>query len=334
MNEQPIADKRPQADQPPAGQSIRIRLANPSADFAPIAHLLSAYTSERTDAQDLLDEHSVQMDGRSLRHAVAVTSSGEVVGYNFAGHYPSMETNQYYVNIVVDPAYRHRGVGTQLWHDLAGYLRGQAADSLLAHVLENDPVSYRFAEERGFAIRVHEVQAVLGLDSYDAHRFDGLVEALETEGIRIASFADVAQTEANIRQLYDINGVAALDDPASDGAYIGYENWKKVIFAASWFQPEGQMLALDGDTFIGLSAITYDKEERMGRTLISGVAAEHRNRKIMQALKSRAIDYVRTQGATQVLTEFGAANAPMRAINRKLGFRELPGKYEMAAAFG
>lgn len=32
-------------------------------------------------------------------------------------------------------------------------------------------------------------------------------------GIRLTSFADVAQTEENIRKLYDINGVP-LDDPA------------------------------------------------------------------------------------------------------------------------
>jgi RimJ/RimL family protein N-acetyltransferase len=152
-------------------------------------------------------------------------------------------------------------------------------------------------------------------------------------GIRLAAFADVDQSEENIRKLYDINGVAALDDPASDGAYINYENYKKVIFGASWFQPEGQMIALDGDKFVGLSAISYNAEDQTGYAMIAGVDAAYRNRKIMQALTLRAINYARAKGATRVVTNVETVNAPMRAINRKFGFVEEPGKYEMEATF-
>ncbi|MEZ4621867.1 MAG: GNAT family N-acetyltransferase [Caldilineaceae bacterium] len=102
-----------------------------------------------------------------------------------------------------------------------------------------------------------------------------------------------------------------------------------MIFGASWFQPEGQMIALDGDKFVGLSAISYSHEEQIGYIMISGVERAYRNRKIMQALKLRAIHYARAQGATQVVTHVETVNAPMRAINQKFGFVEEPGKYEM-----
>lgn len=301
--------------------------------FSRIAQLLSADTAEPTSAQDLLDEHNVDMPERILRHAVAINAKGAVVGFNFAGHYPSMKPHQYFVNVVVDPVHRQQGIGAQLWDDLVNYLRAQGADALLAEVNEGDPIHYRFAEKRGFTPRTHQLRAILDLKRFDERKFAAITTQVEAMGIRLTSFADVEQTEENIRKLYDINGVAALDDPASDGAYINYENWQKVIFAASWFQPAGQMIALDGNKFVGLSAISYNQEEQTGYIMISGVDAAYRKRKIMQALKLRAISYARGMGATRVVTNVETVNAPMRAINQKFGFVEESGKYEMAASF-
>ena len=334
MVQDTLNDQRPSNSDEFTTQVIdRVRLADPNQDFPRIAELLPADAFETTDAQDLLDEHNVEMTGRILRHAVAVNGKGEVVGYNFAGHYPSMDSHQYYVNVVVDPGQRNQGIGSQLWHDVVNYLQEQSADALLAEVHEGDPVHLEFAKKRGFAPRSHLLRAILNLEQFDHDKFDSFSQRVEGMGIRLAAFADLEQTEKNIRQLYDINGVAALDDPASDGAYIAYENWMKVIFGGSWFQKEGQMVALDGDKIIGMSAIMYDKEENSGFTLISGMDADYRDRKIMQALKLRAINYARSFGANKVVTELDESNTAMRAINTKFGFVEEPGKYEMEASF-
>ncbi|MBX3010428.1 MAG: GNAT family N-acetyltransferase [Caldilineaceae bacterium] len=330
MTKATLSEQRPSNDERFTNQVIdRIRLANPMEDFPRIAQLLSADALETTSAQDLLDEHKVDMPERILRHAVAINHQGIVVGFNFAGHYPSMKPGQYSVNVVVDAAHRQQGIGNQLWQDLLKYLQAQGANALLAEVQEGDPIPYQFAEKRGFTPRTHQLRAILDLQHFDEGKFAAITPQVEAMGIRLAAFADVVQSEENIRKLYDINGVAALDDPASDGAYINYENWKKVIWGASWFQPAGQMVALDGHKFVGLSAISYNAEEQTGYILISGVDAAYRNRKIMQALKLRAITYARTQGATRIVTNVETVNAPMRAINQKFGFLEEPGKYEM-----
>lgn len=330
MTKATLGEQRPSNDEHFTNGVIeRIRLANPTEDFPRIAQLLSADAAETTTAQDLLDEHNVEMAERILRHAVAINAQGAVVGFNFAGHYPSMQPRQYFVNVVVDPAHRGQGIGSQLWQDLLTYLQAQGADALLAEVQEGDPLHYRFAETRGFTPRTHELRATLDLTHFDEGKFAAITAQVEAMGIRLTAFADVAQTAENRRKLYDINGVAALDDPASDGAYINYENWQKVVFGASWFQPAGQVIALDGDKFVGLSAISYSAEERIGYIMISGVDRTYRARKIMQALKLRAINYARAKGATRVVTHVETVNAPMRHINQKFGFVEEPGKYEM-----
>lgn len=312
--------------------TINIRIANLAQDFQRVAELLSADAPEVTRADELIDEYNVEMEGRTLRHAVAVNMADEIVGFSFAGHYPSMDTHQYYINVVVDLEHRQQRIGTALWDELAGYLHEQGADRLLCTIYEGEPAHFHFAQNRGFEVQSHQLRAVLDLDHFDESEFEDLAQAVEMAGIRLTSFADVEQTEENTRQLYDINGIAALDDPASDGGYIAYDNWKKVILGGSWFQPAGQMIALDGDRFVALSAITYDAEENKGFTLISGVAPGYRNRKIMQALKRQAIGYAAAFGAAQVVTELSTDNAPMRAINKKLGFMEEPGMFEMAAS--
>jgi len=315
-------------------KTLTIRPTTPTldtadADFTRIAQLLSTDANETTTTADLLGEYAVAMEGRTLRHAVATTNQNQVVGFSFAGHYPSMPTGQYYVNVVVDPAHRQQGIGTQLWDEVATHLRGQNAESLLAETQELDPAHRAFAEKRGFSVRTHELHATLDLSTFDADKFAGITEQVEAAGIHLTSFADIEQSEENTRKLYDINGIAALDDPASDGGYIGYENWKKVIFGGSWFQPAGQMIAMDGEKIVALSAITYDKDENVGHTLISGTDAVYRNRKIMQALKLRVIDYAKNLGANKIDTNIEVRNAPMRAINKKLGFVEEAGRFEL-----
>ncbi|MBP1693528.1 MAG: hypothetical protein H6Q37_1411, partial [Chloroflexi bacterium] len=58
-----------------------------------------------------------------------------------------------------------------------------------------------------------------------------------------------------------------------------------------------------------------------------GVLRTHRGRKIAQALKVIALRYARQNGAQVIRTDNDSLNAPILAINRKLGYQPQPGKY-------
>ncbi|MEM7536297.1 MAG: GNAT family N-acetyltransferase [Chloroflexota bacterium] len=314
-----------------------LRTIVPEQDFPRIAELLSADQEDDVLAEDLLEDEGKVLERRILRHRVAEIEqhdgNHQIIGYSFAGYYPSSPAGEFYTNLVVDPAYRGRGLGQLLADELSEYLRSQNANQVWCEVHEGDDSHKAFAERRGLAVRSHQLRATLDLATFDDAPFAHFIERAETTGVRLCAFADVERSEKNIRQLYDINGVAALDDPASDGAYIAYENWIKIVLNGSWFQPEGQMIALDGDTFVGLSAITYEQESNTGSVLISGVDKAYRGRKIMQALKLMAIRYAQQQGASRVVTEYDARNELMRAIHKKFGFVESPGRFEMSGGF-
>jgi predicted GNAT superfamily acetyltransferase len=91
----------------------------------------------------------------------------------------------------------------------------------------------------------------------------------------------------------------------------------------------GQILALDGDRFVGLAAVGYFAETNSMYNLMTGVDEAYRGRKLAQALKLRSIRYAQSCGADFIRTNNDSENGPMLAINRKLGYQPQPGLYRL-----
>jgi len=82
------------------------------------------------------------------------------------------------------------------------------------------------------------------------------------------------------------------------------------------------MIAKDGSKYVGLSTVwRLDQEPRglvQGNT---GVRREYRGRGIAVALKLKVIDFARRNGYEKMKTWNASNNAPMLAVNAKLGFK-------------
>jgi predicted GNAT superfamily acetyltransferase len=97
----------------------------------------------------------------------------------------------------------------------------------------------------------------------------------------------------------------------------------------SWFRPDGQILAADGDKYVGLSAVGYFKDSNSAYNLMTGVMPEYRGRKIALALKLLSIRAAKSWGVDTIRTNNDSQNAPMLAINHKLGYVPQPGIFRM-----
>ncbi len=111
-----------------------------------------------------------------------------------------------------------------------------------------------------------------------------------------------------------------------------YDEFVENVIGASWFRPEGQIFASDGDPaksteWIGLAGVRLLPEKRGAYNLMTGVLRSYRGRKIAQALKLLAIRYAKAQGAIYIRTTNDSLNVPMLAINDKLGYQRQPGKF-------
>ena len=92
------------------------------------------------------------------------------------------------------------------------------------------------------------------------------------------------------------------------------------------------MVAIDTSTgtWAAMSAITVMKGCDYAYNLHTGVDRRYRGRKLGQAVKSLALCYARDQlGVDKVRTNHNADNAPMIAIDRKLGYVQIPGTCRM-----
>ena len=138
-------------------------------------------------------------------------------------------------------------------------------------------------------------------------------------GVSLASVADLGDTEQLRRRVYELNKECAADIPGR-GEFFSYDEYIQRRFVADGYQPEGAVLALEGDELIGLCVISYVPEREWAFIEMTGVRRSHRRQGVATALKMAAILQARRWGASTVRTVQHRANTPIITANRALGF--------------
>ena len=309
--------------------SIIVHIADPAADLARVAELTNAVFPDSMTEDRLREALARQMEGHFLQDLVARTPQEAVAGFAFVEHGSWNPEGLFWIWLTTDQRWRGQGIGSALYAQAVATAQEQGASALASQVCEDDPESLAFAEQRGFSIERHLFRSVIDLETFDESRFAGVVEAVEASGIRFFTLADAGNTREALHKLWEVNYRVVLDDPASTGTFSSFEDFNQMIAHASWFDPNGQILAADGQAYIGLSAIGYFPESRSAANLITGVDRGYRGRHIALALKLLGIRYAKAKGALTIRTNNNSQNAPMLAINRKLGYRPEPGVYRL-----
>ena len=309
--------------------SISLRLVDPATDLARITELTNAVHPD-TETEDLLREDLTrQMEGRYMRSLVASVPGEPVAGYCLVDHVPWQPAGRFWVWVTTDKRWRGQGIGSTLFAQTLTLATEQGAAILATQVRDDHPDSLAFAERRTFHVERHIFESVIDLATFEPSRFAGLIEDVEADGIRFFTLADVGNTREALHKLWEVNYRAVLDDPASTGSFSSFEDFSQVVGQASWFDPAGQIMAADGETIVGLGAVGYFQETRSARNMITGVERAYRGHHIALALKLLGIRYAKTRGALTIRTNNDSQNAPMLAVNRKLGYRPEPGVYRL-----
>ncbi len=306
-----------------------LREVNAEQDFSRIAELLSLVSNEAVTAGALWDDERRIVPGK-IRQRWVMEIDGQIMGYAMVVKYPSEPADLFHLELVTDAVARRQGVGGGLYTTAEAFARERGMGRLMTEVRDDDPDSLAFAARRDFEISHQTFDSVLDVAAFDDSVFAGVVEGLESEGIRFFTLAAAGADEAAERSLYEINRTAVLDEPGSVGTFPTYENWRRIILEAGWFRRESQFIAADGERFIGLAGVYNEVETpRAMFNGLTGIDPAYRGRKIALALKLLTIRYARQHGADTINTGNDARNAPMLAINHKLGYQRLPGHYAL-----
>jgi GNAT superfamily N-acetyltransferase len=260
---------------------------------------------------------------------LAIDENGQAVGYWDVERETWMKPGTFYVKVIVASEARGHGLGAQMYRDVLQNARGHGAALLETHIQETDAAALKFAERRGFKVIHHGFESTLALADFDEHRFDGLLRRLYAEGFRFFSLAEAGVTEENKHRLYEVNRLSALDNPGNDGNFPDFYAFSKNVFDASWFRADTQLLAAHEEHWAGLSAIGIYPADQHAYNAFTGVLREYRGRGLAQALKLQTILLAKKEGMRYIRTHNDSNNAPMLAINRKLGYKPEPGYYKL-----
>lgn len=306
-----------------------IRPINPSTEFPAVVALLNTFEKDPVTVEQFSQWFYMDIPGRILRRRVAVDDREQVLGYSLILHEKWHVDGLFYVWLAVAPEAQRIGIGEALYQDVLRFVLGNGATLLTSEIREDFPDAIRFAEKHGFSIERHLYESTLDLESFDLSQWRAAVERVEAQGIHFVTLADFNDSQEARRKLYEVNYITSLETPGYDGDWMPFDEFEQHICGAEWYRPSGQMGAVLGEQWVGMAAVRLIPESGGAYNLMTGVLKEYRGRGIAQALKVKAIDYAKKNGAKYIRTHNNSKNLPMLAVNRKLGYLPQPGVFEV-----
>jgi GNAT superfamily N-acetyltransferase len=248
---------------------------------------------------------------KSHRIQVAEAEDGSVLGLSTC-------TATGFLWVAVEKAARRQGVGTALLNDALDYAAQTAAPELTSRVGETNAAGLAFCEHFGFQPYLHMVNLDLDLRQWDALKFVPALDSATARGIAFKTYADFEDSEANRQRLYSLNKALSATIPRDQPQpFVDFEAYVKTRILPSAY--EGILLALDGNHWVGMSQMS--PREGFVFQEMTGVLPDYRGYDIAQALKLLGMQFAQRSGLSFVRTFNDVSNAPMIAVNEKIGFQ-------------
>lgn len=296
-------------------------------DYPSIAAVLSAVNPRPVTAADLTGQDAWRPEGTLEVRLLAVDEAGAALGYAHAYRFPTTLAGKFYLNVAVVPAARRHSAGTALLTAAERFTAGHAATLLVGDVRDDDPDSLAYMQKRGYRIRRHGYDATLDLSAYDPAPFAGVVPGVAAGGIRFLTLAE-APGAASERALYELYARTMPDIPGYEAqGFMSFDTWHRFVVAGAGARPEWVIIAAAGDRYVGVTTLVSVQEHMYTHHTL--VHPDYRGRKIALALKVLGIAAARRAGAPYLRTGNDSLNAPMLAVNRKLGYVPESGGYQV-----
>jgi len=205
---------------------------------------------------------------------------------------------------------RRRGIGTALLEVAERHLRG--ATQRYATGWTDDDAGASFCAARGYRPTRRKHVAVLRLDEVDTPPPN---PPQEVELHPLAELGD------RVEELYDVAMAAYADEPADiPVARAPLEEWVRDDLGVPDLSSDGSVFATVEGEIAAFSLVTVDGSGR-AENEFTGTGPAFRQRGLAMLCKLAVIDWARRHGVREIWTGNDAENAPMLAINHRLGYR-------------
>ncbi len=244
---------------------------------------------------------------------VAEDGHGDVVGCVDTGlRYESPEPGQAFQHTAVRPGARRRGAARALVAAAEGYLAGIGALRVHSWAAQ-DGRSLQVAEHLGYT-RSRRA-GFLGLDLRTASLPPG--PARLPAGVELRTAADFRD---DVRPLYEADTECAEDEPGDVSAgRMPLQDWIRLNWRRPDFDPQLSSVAVVDGEVAAYSEAHTDGVSRYWSGM-TGTRRAFRSRGLATLAKADSLRRARAAGLTHAFTGNDLENAPMLAVNRRLGY--------------
>jgi GNAT superfamily N-acetyltransferase len=248
---------------------------------------------EKPDRLDLLADLDGEPVGAAWAHVSGRSESSELVS----------------VSVRVLRECRRRGVGSALFARVSSHARGLGRSRLTTVTRHDDADTLGYLGRRGFAELTRTEDVAVDLGSV------ATVETPAPVGIVIARVGQ--EHEAG---MYRVSLEADQNVPSPEPYDTGtFERWRENELGPCVLR-ELSFVPLEGDDLVGFATLG-DEHDGIAVHWMTGVARRARGRGIATALKAHQIEAARAAGLRELRTQNDVANAAMRHVNERLGYR-------------
>lgn len=288
---------------------MNIRPVSSSNDVALLQQLYQTfYPTPVPNIQMVLSAYAVHM----------AEANGQVVGIRMLS--PS---NVVWIAIV--PDHQRKGLGTLLMNDV---IAQSDSKELISRVGDTNTAGLAFCEKYDFKPYLHMVNLELDLTAWDDSALASLLHEATAHGIAFKTYADFGDTPDSRQRLYTLNKALSATIPrAEPQPFADFDTYVERRLLPAPYVHDGIFLAVAGDQWIGMSQVSLHDGYAFNE--MTGVLPEYRGQGVAQTLKLLSTRFAKGKGYRVLKTFNDVSNAPMIAVNEKLGFRRGVSFYQL-----
>lgn len=303
------------------------------ADFSAVADIWNAvHPDAPTSVEEVRDLYDRIDRTRYVSEWLAAVDSerARVIAYGYYHHAPwAHHPDKYRAGLYVHPDHRRRGVGARVLREILGALEGRRAARVTMWTREDHAPGASLLGRFGFSEYVRDIESRLQVAAADLSELRRHAERIEARGITITTLSDeMARDPDCLRALYHVHCVIDMSAPQEDPdppTPLSYLDFLRLEAQHPLTIPDGFFIAKHGDLYVGESYLKRSDGDptRLNQDL-TGVLPLYQRGGIATLLKLQTIAYAQQHGYREIRTFNSSLNAPMLAINKRLGFEPQP----------